>query len=257
MSSEYYTTAFYEQLRDGAKRSAEIIIPLVLELLPARSVVDVGCGDGSWLSVFQKLGVGDILGIEGKYVNRSLLQIPQECFHPFDLTRPFRLERAFDLAVSLEVAEHLPPDCAAVFVESLTRLAPFVLFSAAIPFQGGTHHVNEQWPDYWAAFFRERGYLPIDFVRKQVWQNDAVEWWYAQNTLLFAQANQIERNEALRVEFEQTNGNQLSLVHPERYLAQQSVLPSGVKAASKLFLLCLRNAVSSRLFGSVKYPGGR
>lgn len=228
-------------------------MPLVLQLLPVRSVVDIGCGVGSWLSVFRKLGIDDICGIDGDYVDQDLLQIPPDRFQSFDLTKPFSLGRVFDLAVSLEVAEHLPADCAAVFVACLTRLAPYVLFSAAIPFQGGTHHVNEQWPDNWAGLFREHDYLPVDFIRKRVWQNDGVSWWYAQNTLLFARADLVKSNAALGAEFEKTNPNQLSLVHPRQYLDLETVLrsqqpspPSGVRAASRALLLCLKNAITRR-----------
>jgi SAM-dependent methyltransferase len=260
MSSEYYTNQFYERLRNGATRSAEVTVPLVLQLLPARSIVDVGCGDGSWLAVFRKFGVEEILGVEGEYVDRSLLQIPQDCFKALDLTKPFGLGRVFDLAISLEVAEHLPPDCGPAFVESLTRLAPFVLFSAAIPFQGGEHHINEQWPDKWAEVFKAHDYVPVDFIRRRVWQNDAVEWWYAQNTILFAKASLLENNAALKAEFEKTNPNQLSLVHPRQYryledryreVAARAQQP-GVWAASKLLLDCLRSAVRRRLHGTRK-----
>ena len=264
MFSEYYTRDFYEQLRNGATQSAKVMVPLVLQLLPVRSVVDIGCGDGSWLAVFRKFGVEEILGVDGEYVDRSLLQIPQDCFKALDLTGPFGLGRGFDLAISLEVAEHLPPDCARGFVEGLTRLAPFVLFSAAIPFQGGEHHVNEQWPDKWAELFKVHDYLPVDFIRKRVWQNDAVEWWYAQNTLLFARADLIERNAVLKAEFEKTNPNQLCLVHPGQYLyregvarSQQPGQPSGVKEASRLLLISMRNALRKRLhsiFGKEARP---
>src|SRR6267142_2976236 len=151
MLAEYYTKQFYEEHRDGAKRSAEVIAPLVLELLHPRSIVDIGCGDGNWLAVFCKLGVQDVLGIDGDYVERNLLQIPQNSFRSIDLSQPFNLGRTFDLAISLEGAEHLPAACAESFVKSLTRLAPFVLFSAAIPSQGGENHLNEQWPDVWAS----------------------------------------------------------------------------------------------------------
>jgi SAM-dependent methyltransferase len=150
--------------------------PLVLQLLPVRSVVDVGCGDGSWLAVFRELGVDEILGVDGEYIDREILQIPQDCFQAVDLSKPFDLGRVFDLAISLEVAEHLPSESAPVFVESLTRAAPLVLFSAAIPFQGGVHHVNEQWPDKWAGLFRGHDYVPVDFLRKRIWRNDAVEF---------------------------------------------------------------------------------
>src|SRR4029077_1297520 len=109
------------------------------------------------------------------------------------------------------------------FVECLTRLAPSVLFSAAIPFQGGANHLNEQWKEKWAALFQGHGYLPVDSIRRLVWQNDAVEWWYAQNTLLFARADLIESNQALKLEFERTDHNQLSVVHPRQFLHQQEL----------------------------------
>jgi SAM-dependent methyltransferase len=251
VSIEHYTREFYDGIRNGVTRSAEAILPLVLELLPVRSVVDVGCGDGGWLAAFKKLGVEEILGIDGEYIDRDLLQIPKERFQVLDLTKPFSLGRTFDLAVSLEVAEHLPAECARAFVESLTRLAPVVLFSAAIPLQGGNHHVNEQWPDNWAALFREHGYVPVDFIRKRVWQNEAVEWWYAQNMLLFAQAGVVESNATLNAEFEKTNPNQLSLVHPRKYLEAlnppPAPPPSGVREASRALWLCLKNAIRKRL----------
>jgi SAM-dependent methyltransferase len=157
---------------------------MLLDLFPVSSVVDIGCGDGSWLFVFRKLGVEDILGLDGEYVDRNVLQIPQDRFQAVDLTKPFGLKRVFDLAISLEVAEHLPAESASSFVASLCGLAPAVLFSAAIPFQGGNHHINEQWPDKWAALFRQHGYFLVDCIRKRIWQNEAVEFWYAQSAFI-------------------------------------------------------------------------
>jgi len=244
--NEFYTKSFYEEMRNGSRRSAEVIVPLVLQLLTVRSVVDVGCGDGNWLAVFRKLGVEDVLGLDGDYIDQDVLQVPAEYFQVADLTRPFRLKRTFDLAVSLEVAEHLPGERAAAFVESLTRLAPLVLFSAAIPYQGGNHHINEQWPDKWAEHFREHDYVPVDFIRKQIWQSDAVEFWYVQNTLLFARLGMVESSSSLKAEFERTNPNQLSLVHPRQYTHQQGRLaeslarplipqPSGIDPIRRAF----------------------
>jgi hypothetical protein len=219
--------------------------------------LDVGCGDATWLSVFRKYGVEDITGIDGAYVSRELLQIPEDRFKEVDLAKPFSLGRVFDLAVCLEVAEHLHAECATGFIKSLAALAPVVLFSAAIPRQGGNHHINEQWPDYWARLFGEHGFRPVDFVRKRVWQNNAVEFWYVQNTLLFVQANLLETNPAFNAEFERTNPNQLSIVHPRQYSAAEPVLraqmaqmiprPSGVIEASHLLLVCLRNAVQVKV----------
>jgi hypothetical protein len=93
-----------------------------------------------------------------------------------------------------------------------------VLFSAAIPFQGGTNHLNEQWPDYWANYFKNNGYEAIDCVRKKVWQDDQVDWWYAQNILMFSQTDYLASNPLLKEEFENTHSSQLSMVHPKKYL---------------------------------------
>jgi SAM-dependent methyltransferase len=197
-----------------------VIVPLVVERLRPRSVVDVGCGLGTWLAVFMENGVADVTGVDGDYVYSSRLEIPAERFVAHDLSTPLSLDRRFDLAVSLEVAEHLPADRAAIFVGSLTALAPFVLFSAAIPLQGGTNHVNEQWPEYWAALFGHRGFLPVDCVRREVWGDENVEWWYAQNTLLFVEEGRLASPPDGGRPFERTPFSQLALVHPRQYLWQ-------------------------------------
>ena len=255
MLSVPYSRGFYERLRDGATRSAEVIVPLVLQFVPASRVVDIGCGDGSWLEVFRKNGVREVVGIDGDYVDRDLLRIPKECFRAGDLTEPFEFDTKFDLAISLEVAEHLPAKCAAVFVEGLTKLAPAVLFSAAIPFQGGDGHVNEQWPEKWAKLFEERGYVAVDCIRKRVWKNEAVEWWYAQNALLFVETDLVQRDARLKAEFEKTIPDQLCLIHPRHYRqavarGEQSLVAPGVRAATRHLVSSLIHAVKRRLVRS-------
>jgi SAM-dependent methyltransferase len=215
-----YDERFFEDLREGARRSARAIVPLVVRRLRPRSVVDVGCGLGTWLAVFVENGIADVTGVDGDYVDAARLEIPAERFVTHDLSTPLSLDRQFDLAISLEVAEHLEADRAETFVDSLTALAPFVLFSAAIPFQGGTNHVNEQWPAYWAALFEGRGFAPVDCVRREVWSDENVEWWYAQNTLLFVEEERLASPPDGGRPFERTPLSQLALVHPRQYLWQ-------------------------------------
>ena len=244
MSKAPYTSVFFDTIRGGSKRSAQTVVPIVLQMLQPKSVVDVGCGDGTWLSVFRELGVSDVVGLDGDYVDRRQLQIPQDQFSAKDLSSPFDLPRTFDLAMSLEVAEHLPPQSAVCFVDSLTQLAPLVLFSAAIPLQGGTQHLNEQWPDYWAALFRARDYMPIDCIRGRIWGSEQVEWYYAQNLLLFAKASCIRENLGLRREYEKTNPQQMALVHPIRFLQP---FRCGVRDALHLLLQATVNAARKRI----------
>lgn len=260
MLNEGYTKTFYEPFRVGVKRSAEVIVPLVLQLIPVRSVVDVGCGEGIWLAAFQRLGVSDVLGIDGDYVDRDALQVPPERFYAVDLSKPFKIGRTFDLVVSLEVAEHLPATCAGSFVELLTGLAQVVLFSAAIPFQGGTHHVNEQWPDKWVELFRKQGYVAVDCIRKRIWQNDSVDWWYAQNTLLFVHPSFLENSPLLKAEFERSDANPLPLVHPRNYIeALRPLQPPGwgVRTALRLFHICVRNGIRRRVLAMAGRKGSK
>jgi SAM-dependent methyltransferase len=199
---------------DTSKPSAEVIVPLVLQLLKVNSVIDVGCGVGTWLSVFKEYGVDDLFGLDGDWVDQRLLQIPQKCFMVTDLKEPINIDRHFDLVVSLEVAEHLPKERAESFVKDLTKLGQVILFSAAIPTQGGVSHVNEQWPDYWANYFSKNNFVAVDTIRKSVWNNEKVAIWYAQNVLLFVDRDFLEMHEALKSAFVGTPLGQLSVVHP-------------------------------------------
>ena len=215
-----YTRDFYQLIGEGTRTSAREVIPLLLDLLQPilpKSVVDVGCGTGSWLAAFHKLGIADCLGIDGDYVDRTILQIPLNQFQSADLKQPLQINRKFDLAISLEVAEHLPATCAENFVNSLTQLAPVILFSAAIPFQGGVEHVNEQWPQYWVYYFQKNGYAVIDCLRKKIWNNDKVEPWYAQNILIFVKQEYLPGYPRLVNEYQNTDPNQLAIVHPNIY----------------------------------------
>ena len=152
-----------------------------------RGIIDVGCGNGSWLSAVKELGVKEVLGIDGIYVGDKEIKVDKSEFLKKDLTIGFDLKKRFDLAISLEVAEHLPENKSDTIVDILVKHSDVILFSAAIPGQGGQYHFNEQWPEYWNKKFRDRGYVAYDILRDQFWDNDNVFWWYKQNILLSSQ----------------------------------------------------------------------
>src|SRR5438445_4626736 len=123
---EQYGPAFYREHSEGSLRSARVVVPLVLKMVAPKSVVDVGCGRGAWLRVFREYGIERILGLDGPYIDPSLLEVPRELFVPVNLAEPFCVDEAFDLAVCLEVAEHLPAKAGRWLVRSLTAAAPLV-----------------------------------------------------------------------------------------------------------------------------------
>jgi len=222
-------------LHEGSLRSARAVLSLAFEHLPHHSVVDVGCGWGEWLWAARELGAEQILGIDGDYISRRELMI--EDFVPFDLSQPFSRPDRFTLALSMEVAEHLPESSADQFIASLTALAPTVLFSAAVPRQTGTDHVNEQWPDYWAQKFAQHGFACYDPLRLTIWMNQAIEPWYRQNVMVYSK-QPIPAWEAHRIE------HPLPLVHPDLYQAPSFL--SAVKSLPKLLRQAIRTTLSKR-----------
>lgn len=213
-----YTNKFFKTLQGLVRKGASHIVPKVLDLIRPASVIDVGCGTGEFLAAFREHGIEDILGIDGAYLQRDLLAIPQENFKPFNLNEPFALDRTYDLVVCLEVAEHLLPQSAGNFVASLTRLGSIILFSAAIPYQGGNGHLNEQWPEYWADLFKQHGFVPVDALRRGIWHDREIPFWYRQNMLFFCTEEALSSNEKLFEAYKATNPDGLSVVHPEIYL---------------------------------------
>ncbi|MFC4261261.1 class I SAM-dependent methyltransferase [Ferruginibacter yonginensis] len=169
-------------------QAAEVVVPIMMQLFQPQSVLDVGCGIGTWLKVFKHHGVDHITGIDGDYVNRTQLfeNITTDTFIAADLTQPFAIGKQFDLAICLEVAEHLPPAAAADFVKSICAHADTVVFGAAVPGQWGQHHLNEQWPAYWMSLFAAEGFAAYDLLRSSIWHHPQVEWWYQQNMLVFS-----------------------------------------------------------------------
>ena len=231
MSQGNYDDEFYEIIRLGSKSSARVVVPILKELVGPRSVLDVGCGIGTWASVWLENGVEDVLGVDGSYVKTSLLDIPLDNFQVADLTRPLDLERRFDLATCFEVGEHIPADSAETLVRTLVKHSDVVAFSAAVPRQGGLNHINLQWPSYWAEIFMKFGYRLYDPLRSLIWDNGNVEWWYRQNALLF-----VAETSPLSSKLTPPNGP-VDIVHPE-------LLETWARPAEK-FLALRKKLVSS------------
>jgi len=211
---ENYSQEFFKSQESGSSRSAQVVVPELIKLFKPKSVIDIGCGIGTWLAVFAQNGIKDYLGVDGDYVSPSQLLIPNDKFLPQDLEKPLSLDRKFDLAISFEVGEHLEKEKAPQFVKSIVNLAPVVVFSAAIPGQSGHKHKNEQSPEFWANLFRQNNYVPIDYLRKRLWENQEIEWWYRQNMIVYIDKKVLGKYPQLSPE---ATDKIPALVHPNLY----------------------------------------
>jgi SAM-dependent methyltransferase len=181
------------------------IVPIILRTVRPSSVLDVGCGNGTWLKVFEDNGVTDYVGIDGsEYSARFHIGIDK--YRKKDLTLPFDLKRKFDLVLCLEVAEHIAASSADALIDTIVKHGDHILFSAAIPGQGGQHHVNEQWPRYWQSKFLAHGFHFHDIIRPLIWENDVIEPWYRQNIFL------ISKNVS-------EDKRMIAVVHPDVYVS--------------------------------------
>jgi SAM-dependent methyltransferase len=229
-----YDSTFFKALEEGVARSAEIATELVMELIAPKSAVDIGCGTGIWLAELGSRGVTDILGVDGPWVPRDQLAIPESRFLEHDLTRPLAIDRGFDLALCLETAEHLPAEAAEPLVRTLTGAAPVVLFSAAIPEQRGEGHINLQWPQYWIDLFAARGYRCSTVLRERLWNAEAVEVWYRQNLLCFAAEKMVRRLPEIFASEARPGGGPVDIVHPGLFLHMSGNLREYARYAEHL-----------------------
>ena len=185
-----YNSDYYERTVEGpAVRSAGTIANSILNDFKATCVIDVGCGTGALLEALRDTGC-EVFGLEYseaalKYCRARRLNVAK-----FDLERNvFNDNRTFDVAVSMEVAEHLPEKAADRYVDLLARLSQVIVFTAAPPGQGGVDHVNEQPSSYWITKFQQRGFEHAEEI-SQRWRESwkaagDVEGWYHQNLMIF------------------------------------------------------------------------
>ena len=207
-----YDNLFYREMSKSSNSSARFLVPLLMQKLEFKSVIDIGCGDGQFVTEFINQGITEIRGIEGNWILDSLDITAAPWLELADLTKELNLVSRFDLAICLEVAEHLEEQYSNTLIASLAKASDLIFFSAAIPGQGGTNHVNLKYPDYWARKFAEHNYYLEWDPRESLWGNKRVAPWYQQNCLLYKKS-------------ESTNINFLipaNLRHPEIFPELQS-----------------------------------
>ena len=178
-----YKDSYFSRRKSLSYSSAQKILALVRDFYSFSSAVDFGCGTGTWLKACMELGCKSIKGFDG-FADTSDLCIPPECFSQKLLGETI----------------------------NLTKASKVILFSAALPGQGGTNHINEQPPSFWQKKFNEHRYSQLDIIRPIIWDEPAVAWWYKQNTFLYVHDESIE---TLKLPDHPDSLAQKHIVHPE------------------------------------------
>jgi len=187
-----YAAAFWEFHQGGDWAG---LADLVVRYCAPRSLVDIGCGDAKLLAALRARDAGlDLLGIDSSaaaLAQARRLGVRVEQRSPAFWRRRHSQELAariagFDVSVSLETAEHLPPWSGPALVRVLTR-GRLAVFSAAAPGQGGTLHMNERPFGYWHRQFAAQGFQlsGCDPAFRAAVKELDLPWWYAANIHVF------------------------------------------------------------------------
>lgn len=189
-----YDARFMSSIKAGSFRSAVIVFDSLAPLIDTleTSIIDIGCGSATWASAFAaRFPDAVVCGVDGPYVDHNTLEIDSSNFRVHDLSHPLPAVRRYGLAISLEVAEHLPSESAPDLIHSLINHSDHILFSAAPPGQGGEFHINEQPLEYWRDLFRKHGYVAVDCVRPVLREDSRIEPWYRFNSILYVRADKL------------------------------------------------------------------
>ena len=188
------------------------ILGLLRDYYSFASVADLGCGTAGWLAAARNQGATSVHGYDIPEIDLADRMIGPDEFTPCNLGERVAFDKEFDLAISTEVAEHIPIEQAGNFIQNLTSAAPVVMFSAATPYQGGLGHTNENWLEYWHRFFAVSGYTCFDFLRDKVWHDPGIPFYYRQNIVVYANP---EKAEVFTSKGLKADPSPKTLIHPD------------------------------------------
>lgn len=215
-SEKAYGRNFHATRHQKTQHSANTILEIILPSLPnVKSVIDIGCGVGTWLMSASEKGATSIAGYDGPWVDRKLLQIPEHCFHQTNLAESLEITVSADLAICLEVLEHIPEAAANERMDLLLSKCRFLLFGAAVPLQGGAGHINEKPQSYWVNYITSQGFIAYDPIRTKIWNDCSIPYWYKQNIFLYVNEKDAQFLPEEIARHRLTPESLIDVIHPE------------------------------------------
>ena len=212
-----YDQCWHTRFETDSSVAAAKILRYVVEIFSPESCLDLGAGAGNWTKCAMSLGITDFRAVDGPWTDVSQLRVDRDYFLSHDLSQGLDLNRKFDLAISLEAAQYMSPEGGVTLVRTATDHANVILFSSAVPFQGG-NNVTERWQSYWSQLFEDRGFQSFDLIRPRFWRDRSIAYYYRQNTLIYVNTNDAKALKAASLaRSEQFNATVLDLIHPEKW----------------------------------------
>jgi hypothetical protein len=148
-----YPPKFFTKREHWKKKVYKIMAEDIDKMFNPNSVIDIGCGSGF---IMKYINADKKQGIEGTANVYKVLRVDKNMVDIRDLRNIIHQDYPlYDIAVSIEVAEHIEPQFANTFVENLCNLSHTIILTAAPPNQGGNHHVNCQPKEYWKEKFKK------------------------------------------------------------------------------------------------------
>lgn len=198
-----YSKDFYKGVSDRSIIVAPIVIRALRDLVPYRSVKDIGCGSGIWLREAIRNDVEFAMGLDLQVaidtVVEDLAEHPGVQLSASDFEKEEYALPYTNLSICLEVLEHLTPGAADRLARQIGETSDAILFSAAQPGQGGTNHINEKPHEYWLSLFDSLGFDTFDFLRPKIQKIPDAPRYYVLNLFLLARRG-TETNERISTE---------------------------------------------------------
>jgi hypothetical protein len=187
---QYYNSSYFKS--EIFDYDYPALAETIIKEYQPKQIIDFGCGTGALAKAFACLGV-QVQAIDGysepDFSTHDNIRFTKLDLNDIDAVHEFlkQFDAKFDLAISIEVAEHLNPAVSSSFIEWMTSVADVIVFSAAVPSQDGDGHINCRSRSDWYQFIKKYDFTIADTLRQHFISNPNLGLWHKFNVVDYVQ----------------------------------------------------------------------